>query len=84
MLFVTSSHLDRLDQAHEENHARIGVQTNKVSTVDNVTIAMEGNGLRRSPMLVVSEKSAGPDSTGAGSPENRKSRILAGRSPSSI
>ena len=77
MLFITSSHLDRLEQAHEETHARIGIQTNKISTVDCDT--KEGMGLRRSPMLV-SEKSAGPASS-IGSPENRKSRSIADNSP---
>ena len=77
MLFVTSSHVDRLEQAHEETHARIGVQTNKISTVDRDT--KEGTGLRRSPMLV-SEKSAGPGST-VDSPDTRKSRSIADHSP---
>ena len=75
MLFVTSSHMDRLEKAHEETHARIGVQTNKISTVDRDS--KEGTGLRRSPMLV-SEKSADP----VGSPETHKSRIsIADHSP---
>ena len=78
MLFVTSSHVDRLEQAHEETHARIGVQTNKISTVDRDT--KEGTGLRRSPMLV-SEKSAIRPSSTAGSPETRKSPSFAEPSP---
>ena len=78
MLFVTSSHMDRLEQAHEETHARIGVQTNKISTVDRDS-TKEGMGLRRSPMLL-SEKSAEHGST-VGSPETRKSHSIADHSP---
>ena len=70
ILFITSSHVDRLEQsAHEEIHARIGVHTNKISTVDldgnnNNNINLKegtGTGLRRSPMLV-SEKSGSGNS----------------------
>ena len=82
MLFITSSHMDRLEQAHEETHARIGFQkNNKISTVDRDT--KEGTGLRRTPMLV-SEKSAGPGSTTTttvDSPDTRKSRSIADQSP---
>ena len=77
MLFITSSHMDRIEQAHEETQARIGVQTKKISTVDRD--AKEGTGLRRSPMLV-SEKSAGHGST-VDSPETRKSCSIADHSP---
>ena len=77
MLFITSSHVDRLEQAHEEIHARIGVQSDKISTVDRDI--KEETGLRRSPMLV-SEKSPGPGST-VSSPETRKSRSIADHSP---
>lgn len=72
--------MDRLEQAHEETHARIGVQTDKVSTVDRDT--KEGTGLRRSPMLVSSEKSAEPGNVTVGSPETGKSRSIADHSPS--
>jgi hypothetical protein len=79
MLFVTSSHVDRLEQAHEETHARIGVETNKISTVDRDT--KEGTGLRRSPMLV-SEKSAAEPSSPVGSPDStHKSHSIADHSP---
>ena len=71
ILFITSSHVDRLEQsAHEEIHARIGVHTNKISTVDldgnnnnnNANLKEgTGTGLRRSPMLV-SEKSGSGNS----------------------
>ena len=68
--------MDRLEQAHEETHAQIGVQTNKISNVACDT--REGMGLRQSPMLVL-EKSAGPGST-VSSLETRKSRIIADHS----
>ena len=93
ILFVTSSHVDLLEQAtHEEIHARIGVHSNKISAIDRVNNLKEGTGLRRSPMLVSEESSHG--STGhctrtgtAGStvdsPESRSSRdcSLAENSP---
>ena len=67
ILFVTSSHVDLLEQtaAHEETHARIGVHTNKISTIDRDNNSKEGMGLRRSPMLV-SEKSSHGHGTGTG------------------
>jgi hypothetical protein len=72
--------MDRLEQAHEETHAQIGVHTKKISTVDRDT--KEATGLRRSPMLV-SEKSPGPGTAGStvDSPESRKSRSFAEHSP---
>ena len=80
MLFVTSSHVDHLEQAHEEIHARIGVHTNKISTVDRDD-TKEGTGLRRSPKLVL-EKSAGPTlASTVDSPETRKSLSFAEHSP---
>ena len=101
ILFITSSHVDRLEQsAHEEIHARIGVHTNKISTVDldnNNANLKEGTGpgLRRSPMLVSEKSGSGnsprpeTDSGTAGSitvdsPDTGKSHSLAESSPQSI
>ena len=97
MLFVTSSHVDLLEQAasaHEETHARIGVHTNKISTIDRDNNNLkEGTGLRRSPMLVSEKSSHGSPGHGTGtggtagstldSPETRNSRdrSLAENSP---
>ena len=68
MLFITSSRLDHLEQAHAEAFAQTEVQTRKASTVHRDT-NKEGTGLRRSPMAI-SEKSA------VGSPETRRSRSV--------
>ena len=95
ILFVTSSHVDLLEQAsaaHEETHARIGVHTNKISTIDRENNLKEGTGLRRSPMLVSEKSSHGSPGHGTGtgtdgstldSPETRNSRdrSLAENSP---
>ena len=68
ILFVTSSHVDLLEQtaAHEETHARIGVHTNKISTIDRDNNSKEGTGLRRSPMLVSEKSSHGSPGHGTG------------------
>lgn len=73
MLFLTSSRLDRLEQAHEETYARTGVQIKKVSTVDRGT--KEGTGPPQFPMPV-HEKSVGPGDSTVGSPESRRSRSV--------
>ena len=78
--------------AHEETHARIGVHTNKISTIDRDNNVKEGTGLRRSSMLVSEKSSHGSPGHGTGtgiagstvgSPETRNSRdrSLAENSP---
>ena len=41
MLFITSSHLDHLEQVHAEAYARTEVQTRKVSTVHRILTRKE-------------------------------------------
>ena len=78
--------------AHEETHARIGVHTDKISTIDRDNNLKEGTGLRRSPMLVSEKSSHGSPGHGTGgtagstvdSPESRNNRSLTENSPLSI